>query len=388
MQIQTYISNSEQMELFSLLRSPKTKVNRDFETIDYPFKSKVLVPFSEKINSEVIQGIPDDNRSVIIPNSSIIIDDREFKISIKGVGARHPLYGLKPLDYTLRTDFLSNPNDNLETSTSREISNENWFGESPYGAQGFENAISDLQISESFFNNLISNLHICPVIEINEIPPDYVKEREMLFWYRRFSKSFYQEKRLVPSNIRLFHQSNLTLGQAPDVVLSKFNISDNLALDDFITNYISSGLSILTIIAHTLISHQPSQFKALDFTDVWLDKDSVIAQDGTLFFVDLEGLDWTDIPDQQTLENKIIKQINRNYYEFMYCLDLLIKEKDKLLNKYTNQRQKRETIATFIDIATIGNPFLKTDIQKNHLNLIVKPNHGFEDISIRFLDLV
>ena len=82
MQIQTYISNSEQMELFSLLRSPKTKVNRDFETIDYPFKSKVLVPFSEKINSEVIQGIPDDNRSVIIPNSSIIIDDREFIISI------------------------------------------------------------------------------------------------------------------------------------------------------------------------------------------------------------------------------------------------------------------------------------------------------------------
>ena len=133
---------------------------------------------------------------------------------------------------------------------------------------------------------------------------------------------------------------------------------------------------------------QTQQFEALDFTDVWLDKDSIIAPDGTIFFIDLEGLDWINIPNQEILKKKVLKQINRNYYEFMYCLDLLLKEKDNLLSRHSSQRQKRETLATYIDLATIGDPFLKTELQTTYLDLIIDPKHNFEQIKVRFLDLI
>ena len=389
MQAHSSITNTEQKERFSIFPSSKTLTNRSLENIDYSFKSKVLVPYSEKFTVESVIGIPDDNRSVIITDSTIDIENRDFFLSVKGAGARNPLYGTNPLDYTLRSDFSTSLHNNLENSTPREITHENWFGESPYGAHGLENAIFDLKISESFFNFQLDRFNICPVIEITEVPFDYIKEREQFFWYRRFTGPFYQEKRLVPSNIRLFHQSDLTLGQSPDIVLKRFGIFDSEGLDQFINNYIASGLAIITVLVRSLtFNSQTQQFEALDFTDVWLDKDSIIAPDGTIFFIDLEGLDWINIPNQEILKKKVLKQINRNYYEFMYCLDLLLKEKDNLLSRHSSQRQKRETLATYIDLATIGDPFLKTELQTTYLDLIIDPKHNFEQIKVRFLDLI
>ena len=62
MQVQSSIINTEQKERFSILPSSRTIANKSLETVDYSFKSKVLVPYSEKSNTESVIGIPDDNR--------------------------------------------------------------------------------------------------------------------------------------------------------------------------------------------------------------------------------------------------------------------------------------------------------------------------------------
>jgi uncharacterized protein YoaH (UPF0181 family) len=386
--IPSFIENSEVMEKFSIQVSEKSIVNKFNPESDYILKSQVLVPYSNKLNSEFMFCVPDDNRSVIIPHSPVLIEDEEFNLSIKGVGARAPLYGFSPLDFTQPSDFQSNNDPKDDLTYSRIISHENWFGESPYGAQGYENALSDLEISELYFKNELHHVNICPVIEINELPQDYVMKTGKTFWYRKYVGRFFQEKRLIPSNIRLFHQSNLTLGQSLDIVLKKFNIDSIVKINNFMTNYISSGLAIITILARTLRFNKETHiFEALDFSDVWLDKDSLISPSGKLYFADLEGLDWINISDPFYFENKVKKQVNRNYYEFMYCLDLLIKERDRMNGRITNQKQKRELLFNMLDLALIDDQFLEIENTNNHLDLIINPNMEFNQVSMRFIDL-
>ena len=229
----------------------------------------------------------------------------------------------------------------------------------------------------------------CPVIEINEIPNDNISKNSIAFWFKKSTNQFYQEKRLVPSNIRLFHQSDLTFGQSPDLVLSKFSINDHIDLENFIQNYIISGLALLTLLPRTMIKNPSTgYFKGLDYTDVWLDKDSVLAPDGTLFFIDLEGLDWIPITNFEILKRNVLRQVNRNYYEFMYSLDLLLKERDKKLGKISDQFSKREFIANLIEMAVIGDKYLQTELSSTALDLIIDPKNNYEKISFRFIDLV
>jgi hypothetical protein len=71
----------------------------------------------------------------------------------------------------------------------------------------------------------------------------------------------------------------------------------------------------------------------------------------------------------------------------MYCLDLLIKERDRMNGRITNQKQKRELLFNMLDLALIDDQFLEIENTNNHLDLIINPNMEFNQVSMRFIDL-
>jgi hypothetical protein len=74
------------------------------------------------------------------------------------------------------------------------------------------------------------------------------------------------------------------------------------------------------LFARSLKNNENGTFSGLDFYDVWLDKDAVLAPDGTIYFVDLEGLEWITIGREKVRE-KIDDQIYRSLYEFIYAYE-------------------------------------------------------------------
>jgi hypothetical protein len=52
----------------------------------------------------------------------------------------------------------------------------------------------------------------------------------------------------------------------------------------------------------------------------------VLAPDGTIYFVDLEGLEWINI-DENKISEKIDDQIYRSLYEFMYAYEQIERER-------------------------------------------------------------
>src|SRR2546422_2361406 len=200
----------------------------------------VLLPLVPNLEGRRFLGVPDDNRSVILPDVVSTVEGRGYAVSVKGVGARAPLYGQSPIDFAFESDF-GGARDAIRPGAlagSRALSGEAWFGESPYGAQGEVPAAYALGITELAEGCSISGFYICPVFAVSEIPGEFTEAPRDRYWYRRYGGRFLQEQRLVPSNIRLYHQSQLTLGQAPAAVLHLFGVRAPEGGGAFIDRYI------------------------------------------------------------------------------------------------------------------------------------------------------
>jgi len=74
-------------------------------------------------------------------------------------------------------------------------------------------------------------------------------------------------------------------------------------------------------------------YRGLDFYDVWLDKDAVLAPDGTIYWADLEGLQEVTVRGSDrrdvefNLEELMEHQIYRSLYEFMYAYEQIDRER-------------------------------------------------------------
>ena len=101
-----------------------------------------------------------------------------------------------------------------------------------------------------------------------------------------------QETRLVPSNVRVYFHSGSTIGGNIKSIFDLFEIDKNDKALEFLKNFVKSGIAYLTLFTRSLKNNEDGTFSGLDFYDVWLDKDAVLAPDGTIYFVDLEGLEW------------------------------------------------------------------------------------------------
>jgi hypothetical protein len=80
------------------------------------------------------------------------------------------------------------------------------------------------------------------------------------------------------------------------------------------------------LFTRSIRNNEDGTFSGLDFYDVWLDKDAVLAPDGTIYFADLEGLEWI-IVGEKKVQEKIDDQIYRSLYEFMYAYEQIERER-------------------------------------------------------------
>src|SRR5207245_562885 len=121
-------------------------------------------------------------------------------------------------------------------------------------------------------------------------PEALQEEVTQVYWYRRFKQTMVQETRLIPSNIRIYFQSDWTIGNNTGELFDFFRIDENDKAMSFLKNFVKSGIAILTLFVRSMSDNGNGTYSGLDFYDVWLDKDAVLAPDGTICWADLEGL--------------------------------------------------------------------------------------------------
>ncbi|MCK5397351.1 MAG: hypothetical protein KAJ33_03795, partial [Thermoplasmata archaeon] len=128
-------------------------------------------------------------------------------------------------------------------------------------------------------------------------------------------------------------------------------------------------------------------YELMDYDDVWLDKDSVIAPNGLIHFADIDDLEWWRYPDKDSARFKLRKQFERNYFEFMFGLDNILSEIDRMFDRKPTVAVRRKELASKMEMAVMGDDFIKSEMSNSGLDLILKPlDAGLEDIPIRVVD--
>jgi len=329
----------------------------------YPTRGLLLEPGGD---GPVFAGVPDDNRSVVLPGATVAVGGHRYAVSVKGIGARTPLYGASPFD---SPDF-----------PPRLQTDELWMGEAPYGAQGEIPVARGLEVTSLAKGCSLNGFFLCPLLEANAFPAG----AERPYWYRRYWGERFQEQRLVPSNIRLYHQSDMTLGQHPEAVLTAFGVDTAEATEAFLGSYLSSGIAALTLLARSL-QETASGLRGLDYADVWLDKDSLLARDGTIHFADLEGLVWRPVA-RDSLEIALRDQFDRGYYEFLFGADLLLRVAERRQGRSMGQGERRRALATRFLAALAGDSFTRCEENAAGLDLVVRTMIPAGETVLRLID--
>lgn len=192
----------------------------------------------------------------------------------------------------------------------------------------------------------------------------------------------------MPSDVRVFHGGSRTLGRTPEEALAAFGVTDVPALDAFVDRYLATGIALLTLAARSarpraLASegsrspwtegaggHEGAQV-GLDFDDAWLDKDAVVAPDGTLAFADLETLD-----ERPLTPERIARQIGRNHYELFATLDVLLDIRDAWAGTSPTRAGRRASVITRVELALAHDPVARPHVSDEGLDLDVTPPGG------------
>ena len=327
--------------------------NKHFLEFHMPEFEKVYLPesmkaFSDQPSVGSKEFIADDNRGAVSPLSSLQLDGTDFYLSVKGVGSTVNPFSQRTLgkpeicglleDQTLRDKIA-----NTEEHSSRYLTGELWLRGSPYGGQGLEHAAIGMRISEMADFTSIHGFRVAPLVKIVLLPQTLASQIKKIYWYRQFEGKIVQEARLVPSNVRIYFHSGSTIGRNARSVFDLFGIDSNNKALAFLNNFVRSGVAFLTLFTRSLRSNGDGTFSGLDFYDVWLDKDAVLAPDGTVYFVDLEGLEWVTVKESKVHE-KIDDQIYRSLYEFMFAYEQIEQERSSRFGKMLDRKGQFELI--------------------------------------------
>jgi hypothetical protein len=305
-------------------------------------------PFTDLSPLGTERFIIDDNRGAIFPTPSLRIDGTDFYLSVKGIGSTtnpfsRQLLGKAEICSLLKDTSLRRRIMNSRETASRYLTAELWQRFSPYGGQGLEHANYAMRASEMDDLTSIHGFRFAPLVKIVFLPDDLEQKIKKLYWYRRFGGRIVQETRLVPSNVRIYFHSGITVGGTITSVFDLFEIDGNDRALNFLKNFVKSGIAFLTLFARSMKRNQDGTFSGLDFYDVWLDKDAVIAPDGTVYFVDLEGLEWITIGEKDVVE-KVYSQVYRSLYEFMYAYEQIERERLARFGGITDRRVQFECL--------------------------------------------
>lgn len=297
-----------------------------------------LIPLGQK------EFLADDNRSVVTRDPILEMEGTYFYQSVKGIGSTTGPFSRQPLKKTDITAFLKNSVVKgrimraKEEPRPRYMTGEMWSRGSPYGIQGLDYASIAMKAAEMADTpTSIHGFRICPLVKIITLPQDLQDEVRRIYWYTQFKGPMVQEARLVPSNVRIYFHSDKTLGGDTSWVFDLFEIDTNEKAIEFEKNFLKSGMAILTLFVRSMKDDGDGTFTGLDYYDVYLDKDTLIAPDGTIFWADLEGLELFNFR-KKDLEEKMEYQIHRSRYEFLYAYEQIEIERTKRFGNPTDRK--------------------------------------------------
>jgi hypothetical protein len=311
----------------------------DFERVYLPDSAK---PFSYAEPLGTKELLIDDNRSGVSREPCATIDGTDFYFSVKGIGSTtspfsRQLFTKEEICSLLKSGSMR---DRIMEAKVREkfpryLTGELWSRGCPYGSQGLEFASIAMKAAEmsDASTTSIHGFRIAPLVKIVKLPEALQRELTQVYWYRRFKQQMVQEARLIPSNVRIYFHSDWTIGDDTGELFDFFRVEDNDSALGFLRNFVRSGIAILTLFCRSMSNNGDGTYSGLDFYDVWLDKDAVLAPDGTIFWADLEGLQAITIGGKDradlefNVEENMEHQIYRSLYEFMYAYEQIDRER-------------------------------------------------------------
>ena len=342
-----------------------TITNRYFKSFQMPEFERIYLPnsvrpFTDQHPIGAKELLIDDNRSAVSREPYMTIDDVDFYFSVKGIGSTTSPFSRQLLrkdeicsllkNGTIRDRIMNAKEKNLRFP--RYLTGELWSRGCPYGSQGLEFATIAMKATEMSDSSATSihGFRIAPLVKIVKLPKAVQDEITQVYWYRRFRQEMVQETRLIPSNIRIYFHSDWTIGDDTGELFDFFRIDSNDKAMDFLKNFVGSGIAILTLFVRSLSNNGDGTYSGLDFYDVWLDKDAVLAPDGTIFWADLEGLQTITIGGKDraqlefNIEENMEHQIYRSLYEFMYAYEQIDRERTRRFGHVTDRKTQFEYI--------------------------------------------
>jgi hypothetical protein len=354
----------------------------DFEKI---YLSESMAFFTDGSSLGMKEFLVDEHRGAVSDTPVLTLDGTEFYLSVKGIGSTtnpfsHQLFGPSEMSALLKDSVLKERIEDSDWKAPRYITGESCLRGSPYGGQGLEHATVSMKVSEIADLTSIHGFRIAPLVKIVVFPENLESRIKQLYWYRKFRGRIVQETRLVPSNIRIYFHSGSTIGGNIGSIFDLFGIdTDDKALR-FLENFVKSGIAYLTLFVRTITKNQDGTYSGFDFYDVWLDKDAVLAPDGTIYFVDLEGLEWITIPKHR-IQEKIHDQIYRSLYEFMYAYEQIERERSK---RFGNTPDRKIQFEYLLKQALVDDEVVRLKREGESLELIIGNILGDESITEKF----
>ena len=335
----------------NIYEASEVLTNKHFQEFKMPEFERIHLPESMRPFTDITplgtkEFIVDDNRGAVSTLPSLKMDGTDFYLSIKGIGSTtnpfsHQLLGKAEICSLLKDSTLKERIVNSGEIAPRYLTGELWLRGSPYGGQGLQHATTSLRVSEMADLTSIHGFRVAPLVKIVFLPESLENEIKKIYWYRRFRGRMVQETRLVPSNVRIYFHSGSTVGGKISSIFDLFGIDNNDKALEFLKNFVKSGIAFLTLFTRSIKNNGNGTFSGLDFYDVWLDKDAVLAPDGTIYFVDLEGLEWITV-GENNIQEKINDQIYRSLYEFMYAYEQIERERSKRFGEMADRKVQFE----------------------------------------------
>jgi len=340
---------------------------------------EILWKLAGRPHGVTVEGVRDDNRSALLPERRWVIGNREFVAAVKGCGAATDAYENVPLTGSrvrsiCRDRHFVDALAGEDGAASGFITGERWFGNTPYGGQAPDNAAIGLLTSLRAQEGQIAGFPVCPVVALVRLPDEYASIASQFYWYRRYVGTYWQEIRLMPSNVRVYFHSPVTFGVDTARVFEMFGIGSFEAAERFLENMARSSVAALTLYARSL-RHDDGRgvYAGLGYHDVWLDKDAVVAPDGTMHFADLEGIEEIPVRDSEAVREEIERQFHRNVYEAFYALEALALEVDRRWRILRQAAARRTWILETMERACAADPHVAFERRGERLVLEVEP---------------
>jgi hypothetical protein len=353
------------------------RTNKHFQGDNMPEFEHVYLPESMKPFTDLPplgekEFVVDDNRSVVAPRPTLAIDGTDFYLSVKGIGSTTGPFSRGLLRKAEICSLLKNPMItsrimNARNTTPRYLTGELWSRGSPYGVQGLQYANIAMRATEMGDVTSIHGFRIAPLVKIVALPQNLQNEIKKIYWYRKFRQEIVQETRLLPSNVRIYFHSDYTIGEDTCAIFDLFGIDNNDKAIDFEVNFLRSGMAILTLLARSIKNNENGTYSGLDFYDVWLDKDAVLAPSGVIYWADLEGLEWITLWGKD-IEEKMEYQIYRSMYELMYAYEQIEIERMRRFGDIIDRKSQFEYL---LRAALKGDEVIKLERDGTSLNIII-----------------